>query len=85
MIARRLALTLRSGMEIRLFRVSVSRDGRRIRARNHRYEVVAEWCSRNPFATLRLVSTSGTFAEPEIPLGSFEPSGMRFMEYLAEN
>jgi hypothetical protein len=78
MKAKRVVLTLLSGLEIRLFGAEVSREGRRCIAKNHRASLVAEWVSGKPFATLNV-------SEGEIPLGIVEPRGMKGMEYLANH
>lgn len=81
MKAKRVALTLESGLEVRLFDCDVYRTrptAREIFAKNHSAALVAEWDGGVPFATLY---TEGT----KIPLGVIYPRGMKYMEYLANH
>ena len=84
MKAKRLALTLASGLEIRLFGAEVSREGRRLVAKRFLATIVAEWISGKPFATLLIEDALFGYIE-EIPLGIVEPRGIKFMEYLANH
>jgi len=79
MKTKRLALTLASGLELRLFNVeAVAKSGRRISARNHSAMLEAEWREGIPFAELLL--GAGVIA-----LGPIWPQGMKYMEYLANH
>lgn len=79
-ITKRLALTLASGMEVRLFDVHVgSPQGRRILAINHRARVAAEWRGGVPLATLFLDGEAG------VDLGPFDPRAMKYMEHLSKH
>jgi len=81
MKTKRLALTLASGLELRLFNVeAVAKFGRRISARNHSAMLEAEWREGIPFAELLMVSPHAL-----IPLGPIWPQGMKYMEYLANH
>jgi len=82
MKAKRVALTLESGMEVRLFDVEVYRarpTAREIFAVNHSAALKAEWEGGFPIAYLFLKQSKG------IPLGLVEPKGMKFLEYLANH
>jgi len=72
-------------MEIRLLGgVEVSREGRRLVAKNYSASIQAEWISGKPFATLLIEDALFGYIE-EIPLGIVEPRGIKFMEYLANH
>jgi len=82
---KRVALTLESGMEVRLFDVEVYRPrptAREVFAVNHVAALKAQWDGGIPFAELFL---KGQGLQKGIPLGMVYPKGMKFMEYLANH
>lgn len=86
MKTKRVALTLESGLEVRLFDVEVYRPrptAREIFAVNHSAALKAEW--EGGFSIAYLFLKQAEVMSKGIPLGLVDPRGMKFMEYLANH